>query len=78
MEDDTLILHAIIGEGTVDEMIAAFGSRVKKAVLCFTPKDTSGFEKSELHEEDTTFFVKGKFFEDSSEDEYMMQAITHA
>ncbi len=76
--DDTLILHTIIGEGTVDEVISAFGSGVKKVVLCFTPKDVHGFEKSELHEEDTTFFVKGKFFEDSCNDEYMMQTITHA
>ncbi len=78
LEDDTLILHTIIGDGAVDEVIAAFGSQVKKVVLCFTPKDASGFEKSELHEEDTTFFVKGKFFEDNYDDEYMMQAITHA
>ena len=78
MEDDTLILHTIIGDGAVDEVIAAFGSQVKKAVLCFTPRDASGFEKSELHEEDTTFFVKGKFFEETCNDEYMMQAITHA
>ena len=78
VEDDTLILHAIIGAGAVDEVIRAFGSQVKKVVLCFTPKDTSGLEKSELHEEDTTFFVQGKFFEDSRDDEYMMQAITHA
>jgi len=78
VEDDTLILHAIIGAGAVDEVIRAFGSQVKKVVLCFTPKDTSGFEKSELHEEDTTFFVQGKFFEDNRGDEYMMQAITHA
>ena len=78
VEDDTLILHTIIGNGAVDEVIRAFGSQVKKVVLCFTPKDTSGLEKSELHEEDTTFFVQGKFFEDSRDDEYMMQAITHA
>ena len=78
IEDDTLILHTIIGDGAVDEVIRAFGSQVKKVVLCFTPNDTSGFEKSELHEEDTTFFVQGKFFEDSRDDEYMMQAITHA
>ena len=77
-EEDTLILHAIIGEGSVDEVVKAFGSPVKKAVLCFTPKDASGFEKSELHEEDTTFFVKGKFFEDHCDDEFMMQSITHA
>ena len=78
IEDDTLILHTIIGDGAVDEVIRAFGSQVKKVVLCFTPNDTSGFVKSELHEEDTTFFVQGKFFEDSRDNEYMMQAITHA
>ena len=78
IEENTLILHTIIGNGAVDEVIRAFGSQVKKVVLCFTPKDSSGFEKSELHEEDTTFFVQGKFFEDNRGDEYMMQAITHA
>ena len=78
MEGDTLILHTIIGNGAVDEVIRAFGSQVKKVILCFTPKDTGGFEKSELYEENTTFFVQGKFFENSCDDEYMMQAITHA
>ncbi|SDB22434.1 Acetyltransferase (GNAT) domain-containing protein [Pseudobutyrivibrio sp. YE44] len=78
IEDDTLILHTIIGDGAIDDVIAAFGSKVKKVVLCFTPKNVSGFEKSELHEEDTTFFVKGKFFEDSVNEEYMMQMVTHA
>ncbi len=78
VKDDTLILHAIIGNGAVDEVIRAFGSQVKKVILCFTPNVASGFEKSVLHEEDTTFFVQGKFFEDSRDDEYMMQAITHA
>ena len=78
MEDDTLILHTIVGDGAVDEVIRAFGSQIKKVVLCFTPKDTGGFEKTELHEEDTTFFVRGKFFEDNRDEEYMMQAITHA
>ena len=78
IEDDTLILHTIIGDGAVDDVIAAFGHQVKKVVLCFTPKDAHGFEKRELHEEDTTFFVKGKFFEETCNDEYMMQAITHA
>ena len=78
VEEGELILHAIIGDGSLDEVIDAFGANIKKVVLCFTPKDASGFEKNELHEEDTTFFVKGKFFEESVNDEYMMQAITHA
>lgn len=78
MEDDTLILHTIIGNGAVDEVIRAFGYKIKKVVLCFTPKDTGGFEKTELHEEDTSFFVQGKFFEDNQNEEFIMQAITHA
>jgi predicted N-acetyltransferase YhbS len=78
IEDDTLILHTIIGDGDINEVVKAFGSQIKKVVLCFTPKDPSGFEKSELHEEDTTFFTKGAFFEEHSSDEFMLQAITHA
>lgn len=78
LEEDTLILHTIIGDGAIDDVIAAFGSQVKKVLLCFTPKDPSGFEKNELHEEDTTFFAKGRFFEETRGDEYMLQAITHA
>ena len=78
LEEDTLILHTIIGEGDVDKVVAAFGSQVKKVILCFTPKEASGFKKSELKEEDTTFFTKGRFFEEKWNDEYMMQAITHA
>ena len=77
-EDDTLILHAIIGDGPVDEVIEAFGASIRKTILCFTPKDPRGFEKNELHEEDTTFFVKGRFFDEHSKDEFMMPSITHA
>ena len=78
IEDDTLILHTIFGKGDVDQVISAFGNRIKKAVLQFTPKNTKGFEKNELHEEDTTLFVMGQFFEGAKDDEYMFQAITHA
>lgn len=78
LEEDTLVLHAVIGEGSLDEVIGAFGPQVKKVVLCFTPKDAGGFEKTELHEEDTTFFVKGRFFEEYWDDASMLQAITHA
>ena len=77
-EGNELLLHAVIGEGTLDEVIAAFGSEVEKVTLCFTPKDPAGFEIGELREEDTTFFVKGRFFEETRDEQYRMQAITHA
>ena len=64
IEDDTLILHTIIGKGDVDKVISAFGSKIKKVFLNFTPDVTYGFEENELHEEDTTLFVMGKFFEE--------------
>lgn len=48
-EEDTLMLHTIIGEAEPDDVIKAFGSKVKKVVLKFTPKDTSGFEKNQLY-----------------------------
>ena len=78
IEDDTLILHTIIGKGDVDKVISAFGSKIKKVVLNFTPNVTYGFEENELHEEDTTLFVMGKFFEEIKDERLMFQAITHA
>ena len=77
-EGDMLILHAIIGEADIETVIAAFGGSVKKVILCFTPKDADGFIRQELHEEDTTLFVKGRFFDEYDAEKYMFQAITHA
>ena len=78
IEEDTLILHTVIGKGGIDDVITAFGKEIKKAVLAFTPVDPEGFEKNEVFEEDTHLFVKGKFFDDTAKDAYMFQAITHA
>lgn len=78
IEDDTLILHTIIGKCDVDEVISAFGNKIKKVVLNYTPKNTNGFVENELHEEDTTLFVMGKFFEEINDKKLMFQAITHA
>ena len=78
IEDGTLILDAVIGKGEPDRVIAAFGKDIREAVLHFTPNHTEGFEKSEYIEEDTHLFVKGRFFSETAEDEYMFQTITHA
>ncbi|MBE5844954.1 MAG: GNAT family N-acetyltransferase [Butyrivibrio sp.] len=78
LEDDTLILHTIIGDAGVDEVIKSFGAQVKRVVLCFTPNETQGFEENEVHEEDSTFFVQGRFFEENKDARFMFQAITHA
>ena len=78
IEDDALILHTIFGKGDVDQVILAFGNKIKKVILNFSPNITHGFEENELHEEDTTLFVMGTFFEEIKDDKLMFQAITHA
>lgn len=78
IEGDTLILHAVIGSGAIDRVISAFGKEIKKVILAFTPNDSTGYDKSEVVEEDTHLFVRGKFFDETGEDEFMFQAITHA
>ncbi len=78
IESDTLILHAVIGSGAIDRVISAFGKEITKVILAFTPNDSTGYDKSEVVEEDTHLFVRGKFFDDTTDDEFMFQAITHA
>ena len=78
IEDRELILHAVIGTGDVDKVIASFGKDIAHVQLCFTPKDTAGYIRSEVVEEDTHFFVRGKFFEEHKDDAFMFQSVSHA
>ncbi len=78
VEGGTLTLFAVIGNGDIDRIISSFGGDIKKAVLDFTPKDTSGYMKSEVKEDDTTLFVRGNFFDETAGEDYMFQSITHA
>lgn len=75
---DTLMLHAIFGEASIDDVITSFGSNISNVILFFTPIDKTGYEEKKVDEEDTTFFVKGKAFELLGDYKFMLQAITHA
>lgn len=78
IEDDTLVLHAVFGPASTEEVIAAFGNGISRVVLCFTPENTEGYDENVVEEEDTTFFVKGKAFDNLRDRKFMLQAITHA
>lgn len=78
IEEETLILHAVIGKGDIEKVIEAFGKEIKHAELAFTPKDTKGFNKREVSEEDCHFFVQGKFFEENKDAAFMFQSLSHA
>ena len=77
-EGDGLVLHAVFGDCSVDGAVRAFGKSVKKVVLRFTPHDASGFDIRELDEEDTTLFVKGRFFDETADRLLTFQAISRA
>ncbi len=77
-EEGELILHAIIGAAAPDKVAAAFGKDIRRIRLSFSPKDASGYLREEVNEEDTTLFVMGSFFEETKDDIYMFQALTHA
>ena len=70
MENGELTLHNVYSatETDLDKVIEAFGKDVTSVKLGFSPADVSGFTMEEVHDEDTTFFIRGeefrKFFEE--------------
>lgn len=60
------------------ELIASFGSAIRRATLFFTPTDRMRYEETVVDEEDTTLFVKGRAFEIIGDDKFMFQVIAHA
>ncbi len=44
IDGNTLMIHAIFGEASVDEVIASFGSAIRRTALFFTPTDRMGYD----------------------------------
>lgn len=79
-EDGELLIHNVFTKADIslDEIIAAFGADVRQVTLGFSPADPTGWEVKELHEEDCTFFVKGKIFEEFQEKNLRIPTLAHA
>lgn len=80
IEDGELLLHNVFAPAGVmlEAVIDAFGSAVKKVILGFAPADQTGWEKAPLHEENTTFFVRGDVFEEFTEPCLRIPTLSHA
>ena len=78
-EEGVLMLHNIFADAsvTIDDVAAAFGV-VTEIQLGFAPADPEGWEISEIHEEDTHFFVKGTVFETFEERKLRIPTLSHA
>lgn len=80
LEDGVLLLHEVYASSdvTLDQVVEAFGSEVKRVVLGFAPADPAGFRQEELREEDCTFFVKGEVFREFSARKLRIPSLSHA
>ena len=80
IEDGAITLHNVFCPRDVklDDVIAAFGGTVTRVTLGFTPLDTAGFTCRELHEEDCTFFVRGRGFDDFADKALRIPGLSHA
>ena len=80
LEDGNLTLHNVFSKQaiTLDAVIGAFGSEIKNVTLGFAPDDAAGWTAEEFHEEDCTFFTKGKAFEDFAGKKLRIPTLTHA
>ena len=79
-EEGCLTIHNIFADEkvTIDAVAAAFGGDVKEIALGFAPECAEGWELSEIHEEDTHFFVKGSVFAEFEESGLRIPSLSHA
>lgn len=80
IEDGNLLLHNVFSKEmtTLDEIVRAFGGGIREVTLGFAPGDDTDFEKTEYHEDDCTFFVKGDVFKAFEEKNLRIPSLSHA
>lgn len=74
-----LFLYEVISDQIVDLNVVAeaFGRKIRRIVLGFTPIKKEGYEVAEFHEQDTTLFLKGVDFENFEEERKMFPVLSH-
>ena len=78
-EEGVLTIHNIFADGsvTIGDVAAAFGN-VSEIHLGFAPADPTGWEISELREEDCHFFVRGGVFGEFEARQLRIPSLSHA
>lgn len=79
-DGEDLFLHNVFSESPADleKVIEAFGKEVRRVKLGFTPQNTAGYDLTEVNEEDTTLFVKGRDFYRFEQHQIMFPTLSHA
>lgn len=75
-----MILHDVYSEKAVDlnQVCQAFGKKISRVNLAFTPNQTLGFLPYEYKTNDSTFFVKGDALKSDMKQILSFPEISHA
>lgn len=68
----------ILKHTVLDSVIEAFGKEIHTVTLGFSPIDKEGYTVSEIHEDDTTLFIKGKGLTGLNKHKFMFPTLSHA
>ena len=80
MEEEEVLIHNVFStkEKNLDTIIGWFGESIKKVTLGFAPMETEGYEATEYHEEDCTFFVRGDGWQIMEQNKLRIHSLSHA
>lgn len=80
IDGDKLFLHSVFSEKIVciDTIIEAFGDKINKVILEFTPLTSEGYQVVELCKMDSTLFLKGIGFDCFEQNKRMFSTLSHA
>ena len=78
--DREAFISDIFSEKKIDlnDLIDELGAETHRVILNFTPDYTDGFEEEQVHEEDTTLFLKGGIISDLNHEKMMFPELSHA
>lgn len=80
VEGDRLFLHNIFSSSLQEpeKIISLFGKEIRHATLGFVPPHAAGYQVTEFHKEDCTFFIKGSTLEIMEQERLRIPSLSHA
>ena len=80
VKGDTLTLYAVFCDEKVSlgDIIASFGSGIKKVEMAFMPENNTGFDLKKIGSEDSVLLARGGIFDSNKNERFMFPEISHA
>ncbi|MBQ7944709.1 MAG: GNAT family N-acetyltransferase [Lachnospiraceae bacterium] len=80
IEENSLLIHNVFSSTitALDEVIKLFGKDITEVTLGFAPMECESYDVVNYHEEDCTFFIKGKALEVVAEEKLRIPSLAHA